>query len=119
MAVDLDVRRALDAQVTSWDSVSSRNMFGGVAYMVAGKMFAMLMEGVLGMKLPHQLRAQALTLAGVSPFRSPSGGPFGEWIQFVILLDDDVPAVVPWLEAAFSYVRCLPAHKKAVRKRSG
>ena len=119
MTVDLDVRRGLDAQVTSWDNVSSRSMFGGVAYMVAGKMFAMLMEGVLGMKLPHQLRTQALTLAGVSPFRSPSGGPFGEWIQFVILLEDDVPAVVPWLKAAFDYVCHLPAPKKAARTGSG
>ena len=83
--------------------------------MVKGKMFSTLAEGVVGMKLPDDLRARALTLAGVSPFRSPSGGPFGQWIQFVLLLEEDVPSVVPWLEAAYNHVASLPAPRKRAR----
>ena len=68
--------------------------------MVQGKMFA------------------ALTLAGVSPFRAPGGGPFGQLIQFVILMDDDVPSVLPWLEASSKYVGSLPARRKRRRQAS-
>ena len=112
MAIDEEVRAALDGHLLPWQGVAARRMFGRVAYTVNRKMFAVLMEGVLGMKLTDDLRPRALSLAGVSPFRSPSGGPFGQWVQFVILLDDDVPAVLPWVEAAYGYVESLRAAKK-------
>ena len=112
MPVDEEVKDALDAHVVPLADVTARRMFGGVCYMVGGKMFVALMEGVVAMKLPDELRAQALTLAGVSPFRSPSGGSFGQWIQFVLLMAEDVPAVAPWLDAAYSYVSSAPPPKK-------
>ena len=118
MAIDEEVKSALDGPLLAWPDVTTRRMFGGVAYMAKGKMFAVLMEGVVGMKLPDDRRAGALTLAGVSPFRSPSGGSFGDWVQFVILLEDDVPAVLPWLEAAHSYVASLPAGRVRARRGS-
>ena len=118
MAIDQEVRAAIDTRLLPWEGVTSRSMFGGTAYMIQSKMFAILMEGMLAMKLPDELRSRALTLAGVSPFRSPSGGPFGQWVQFVILLEDDVPAVVPWLESASSYVASLPAARKRARRSS-
>ena len=112
MPVDREVKGALDCHVMAWPDVSARRMFGGVCYTVSGKMFALLMEGIVGMKLPDEHRGRALTLAGVSPFRSPSGGSFGQWIQFVLLMGDDLPAVAPWLEAAYTYVASAPAPKK-------
>ena len=112
--VDPEVREALDAHILPWEDVTSRAMFGGVAYMVKGKMFAMLGEGVVAMKLPDELRSRALTLAGVSPFK-PTGSTFGQWIQFVILLDDDVPVLVPWLESTRNYVASLLAQAKPRR----
>ena len=115
MVVDEEVKGALDAHLLSWKDVTSRQMFGGVAYMAQGKMFAVLMEGVLGMKLPDTFREQALTLAGVSPFRSSSGRQFGSWVQFVLLLGEDVRAVGPWLEAAYNYVGSLPAPRRHMR----
>jgi len=118
MAVDEEVRSAIDSHLLPRPNTASRRQFGGVCYMVQGKMFATLMEGVVAMKLPDQLRQTALTLAGVSPFRAPGGGPFGQWIQFVILLDDDVPSVLPWLEASSDYVDSLPARSKRRRKAS-
>jgi TfoX/Sxy family transcriptional regulator of competence genes len=114
MPIDPEVREALDAFILPWEDVSSRAMFGGVAYMVKGKMFAMLGEGVVAMKLPDELRSRALTMAGVSPFK-PSGSNFGQWIQFLILLDDDVPVLIPWLEAAREYVKSLLAQAKPGR----
>ena len=111
MAVDAEVKGSLDSQVLAWKDVSTRSMFGGVAYMVRGKMFAALMEGAAAMKLPDERRVRALSLAGFTPFR-PTGGQFGQWVQFVMLLEDDTPAVVPWLESAFNYVASLPAKGK-------
>ena len=114
MAIDPEVREALDGLVLPWEYVTSRAMFGGVAYMVKGKMFAMLAEGVVAMKLTDELRSRALTMAGVSPFK-PTGITFGQWIQFVILLEDDVPVLVPWLEAALKHVASLPAKTRRRR----
>ena len=103
MAFDEEAKQALDIVLLSWPNVSSR------------KMFAALSEGVVGAKLPEDIRVQALQLAGVSPFR-PTGRPFGGWVQFVMLLADDVSAVIPWLEAASRYVASGPAPKKRRRK---
>ena len=114
MAYDQEVRDALEDHLPLREDVTSRAMFGGVGYMVRGKMFAALTEGAVAAKLPEELRTRALALAGVSPFR-PGGRPFGEWVQFVVLLADDVPAVVPWLEAAYEYVGPLPARARRTR----
>ena len=115
MAVDPGVQRALDAHALPWEGVTTRAMFGGVAYMVGGKMFAMLAEGVVAMKLPDPLRSRALALAGVSPFIH-NDKPFGTWVQFLVLLEDDVGVLIPWLEAAREYVASLPS--PAGRRRS-
>ena len=115
MAFDEELKQALDSVLLSWPNVSSRKMFGQVGYMVEGQMFAALSDGVVGAKLPDDLRQQAFQPAGVSPFR-PTGRPFGSWVQFVMLLADDVSAVIPWLEAASQYVASEPAPKKRRRK---
>ena len=111
--IDEEVKDALDQQVLSWKSTTSGKMFGGASYLVNGDPFAVLLEGVVAAGLPQELRMRALTLAGVSPFRPPAEDrELEEWVQFVILLEDDVPAVVPWLEAAYNYVASLPERTK-------
>ena len=111
--IDEEVKDALDQQVLSWKSLTSGKMFGGASYHVNGDPFAVLLEGVVAAGLPQELRMRALTLAGVSPFRPPAEDrELEEWVQFVILLEDDVPAVVPWLEAAYNYVASLPERTK-------
>ncbi len=117
MPVDPEVRGALDGRLLSWKDVASRDMFGGVGYMVSGKMFAALAEGVVAMKLPDEQRRRALGLAGVSPF-TPAGRPFGQWVQFLVLMEEDVSAVLPWVESAFEYVGTQPPPKKPKRRRS-
>jgi TfoX/Sxy family transcriptional regulator of competence genes len=107
----VEIQSELDGHLLPWPDVSARKMFGALVYMVDGKMFAMLSEGTVAMKLPDQVRARALTLAGVSPFR-PMGRSFGRWVQFLVLLEDDVPVLTPWLESAREYVASLPAPAK-------
>lgn len=113
LTIDEEVRRELDSHLLAWEGVTTGRLLGGVAYLVQGRPFAVLMEGVIGMCLPGQLRSRALSLAGVSPFRPPAGGPEaqdalplkGQWVQFVLLLPEDTAEVLPWLEAACQYVR--------------
>jgi len=118
VAYDKHIKKALDCHILEWKNVAVKTMFGGSCYSVEGKMFAALMEGVVAIKLPDELRTRALSLAGVSPYRSPSGGSFGQWVQLVILLEDDVAVVIPWLEAAFNYVRSLRTPKPRTPRRA-
>ena len=102
--IDEDVKRALDLELLSWDGVTSAEMFGGVSYGVGGRPFAVLLEGVVACGLPEELTAHALTLAGVSPFLAPSDeAGFERWVQLLLLLPEDEPAVRPWLQAAYSH----------------
>ncbi len=102
--IDPEVKAALDDHILGWDRVSSGSVYGGVSYDVDGKTFAILLEGVIAVSLPDDLRMKALGLAGVSPFqpRSEDDG-YAEWVQMVILLPDGVPDVVPWIQAAYEY----------------
>ena len=102
--VDEEVKVELDRRLLSLDGVTTREMFGGVGYLVSGKPFAVLMEGVIGMGLSDAHTGRALTLAGVSPFRLPYDDVRLEgWVQFVLVLAEDAAAVIPWLEAAVSF----------------
>ena len=103
--IDEDVKFTIDGHVLSWDRLEAKPALGGVGYHIAGKPFAILLEGMIAMDLPDVLRDRALTLAGVSPFRSPADDDeLKHWVQFLLLLPEDVPTVVPWLESAYNYV---------------
>jgi len=112
MVIDEELKQELDAKLLPWDDVTVKSMFGGACFMVNGKMFAIQMDGTLAMKLPEELRQQALGLAGVSPFYADGVKPFGVWIQFVLILSDNVEGALPWLQQAYKYVASLPAPKK-------
>ena len=103
--IDEEVRASLDVPLLALDGVTSEGLLGGVSYVVESRPFAILLEGVIAMTLPEELRRMALTLAGVSPFISPSADDeYARWVQFLLLLPEDIPAVQPWLEAAYGYV---------------
>ena len=96
--IDGDVRAALDEHLLAMDGVTGAPLYGGIGYLVQGRPFAVLLEGVVGMRLPDGLQRRALGLAGVSPMRPPSRDePVPGWVQFVLLLPEDLPAVAPWI----------------------
>ncbi len=102
--IDEVVKAAFDEHLLGWDRVSTGPVHGGVGYSVASETFAILLEGVIAVRLPDGLRSRAFGLAGVSPFQSPAGDDgYAEWVQMVILLPDGVPDVVPWIQAAYDY----------------
>ena len=103
--IDAEVKAALDARLLAWPGVSGEPMLGGAGYAVHGKPFAALLEGVVAMSLPPQLRARALTLAGVSPLPAvQDDARFAGWAQFLLLMPEDLDAVSPWLRAAYDHV---------------
>ena len=105
VTIDEEIKAALDVQVLSWPDTSAGQTYGGASYEANGEPFAVLLEGVLAVRLPPELLARGLTLAGVSPFRPPNEDrEVDGWIQLVVLLAEDVPDLVPWAEAAYKYV---------------
>jgi hypothetical protein len=104
--IDDEMRTALNAHFLSIDGVTSGNQFGGVSYLLNGQPFAILMEGVVALRLPPANMEHALTLAGVSPFRPPSlDDPIKGWLQFVLLLPEDVYVLYAWFDAAMEQVK--------------
>ena len=104
--IDQDVRAALDGQLLVKKGISSSSMYGGVGYLVDDQPFAVLLEGVVGMRLPAELQRQAMPLAGVSPLRPPfSDEPIPGWLQFMLILPDDLPELMPWIDAALEDAR--------------
>ncbi len=104
--IDDDVRFALDSLLLAIDGVTKVPLFGGAGYFVDGQPFAVLLEGVVGMRLPESLQRRAYGLAGVSRLRPPSwDDPVPGWQQFVLLLPEDVPELEPWLLEAVENVR--------------
>ncbi len=102
--IDEEVKAAFDSHILAWPGTSAGQSHGGASYEANGGPFAVLLEGVLAARLAPDLRARALNLAGVSPFRPPNQAREVEgWIQFVVVLAEDVPDVVPWVEAAYNY----------------
>jgi hypothetical protein len=62
-------------------AAGSRRSFGSEALKVDGKIFAMLVDGRLVVKLPHG-RVEALTAAGTGhPFDSGGGRVMREWLS--------------------------------------
>ena len=105
VTIDEEVKAALDGPVLLWPNTSTDQTHGGVSYQADGEPFAILLEGVLALRLPPELLTRGLTLAGVSPFRPPNEDrEVDGWIQLVVLLAEDVPDLVPWVEAAYKYV---------------
>ena len=104
--LDDELKTALDGRFLSIDNVTAGDQFGGVSYLLNGQPFAILMEGVVALRLAPETMQKALSLAGVSPFRPPSlDNPLRGWLQFVLLLPEDIPELDGWFQAAMEQVR--------------
>ena len=104
--IDDDMKAALDSHFLAIEGGTSGDQFGGVSYLLNGQPFAILMEGVVALRLAPKILLRGLTLAGVSPFRPPSlDNPIRGWVQFVLLLPEDVPELEGWFQAAMDNVK--------------
>lgn len=102
--IDEELRAALDEYLLKIEGVTSGEKFGGISYNLNNQPFAILMEGVIALRLSAEYMRQALTLAGVSPFRPPAlDEPVEGWLQFVLLLPEDVPELEAWYRLALGH----------------
>lgn len=117
MAVDVELREQVEADIMARPEVTPRNMMGTIAYMVRGRMFAFWVADGLVAKLPDRARQEFLDRKLGVLFQGPQGRGFGEWTRLHLEKKDDVTAVLEGVKAAYEYVRgSAGARTKAKKK---
>ena len=76
-----EVHEFLKAAVRSLPEVSSKRMFGADAFFTRQRMFAFLMDEVMGLKLPEAERQQVIGARIARPFLTAENAPFGRWVE--------------------------------------
>ena len=99
----------LTTEVLSLPEVTSRRMFGALAFLVQEKMFALLWREGVVVKLPDDRRDEALRLPDVEPFRNGKVS-FGNWVQ----LPGSRPQaeLVEWIRHGYDWVRVSPPPRR-------
>jgi hypothetical protein len=119
--VDPEMQRwsaLLQEELSDWPDVTSRPMFGLLAYYRAGVIFAAL-------PLSRAVETPSSILLKLGEVRSPSlgrGGPGGKWVTFELTSSDDVDAALRWLERAYVKARrpvSSTSRRKVVRGKAG
>ncbi len=84
----------------------ARKMFGGMGVYTGQKMFAILMDDIVSLKLSPEDREKALELEGAGPFRtSPEAPVLSEYVVMPVAVLDDERAFKGWLVKSAKYVR--------------
>jgi TfoX/Sxy family transcriptional regulator of competence genes len=107
MAYDEALAERMQDAVTGKRGVTTKKMFGGICFLLDGKMFAGLVKDELMLRLGPQAEADALTKPGVRPMDF-TGRPMKGYV-FVAgeaLVDDE--ALVGWLRGAMAFVETVP-----------
>jgi len=104
LEADSFIRPGLEENVLSWSHVTTRFMFGCLAYLARGKLFAFLVdESVVITRLDEDSRQRLAAGHEAFAFRS-KGKSIGDWIQVVVTdeaeLDDLMDYVRKSYEAA-------------------
>ena len=109
MAYDEDLADRLRELTAGHPDVSERRMFGGLAFLVAGRMsVAAIAEGGLMVRVDPQADETLLGRPHVRPFEM-RGRPLEGWIRVDaggLETDDDLRE---WVERGVAYARSLPA----------
>jgi DNA transformation protein len=86
--------------------VRARRMFGGMGIYTGERMFAFLIDDVIGLKLSPDDYAEAMQIAGCCPMRPDRDAePMREYVQFPPAVLDDYEGFVAWVERSAAYVR--------------
>ena len=108
MAYDEALAERMQDAVTGKRGVTTKKMFGGICFLLDGKMFAGVVKGDLMVRVGTDAEAIALTKPGVRPMDF-TGRPMKGYL-FVAgdaLVDDE--ALTGWLSGAMAFVATLPA----------
>ena len=118
MAVKTELREQLEGEIMKRGDVSTRDMFGTVAYMVKNRMFAFWVGDGLVAKLPDHARQEFIDRKQGVSFQGPQGRGFGEWTRLHVEKKADVEAAVAGVNEAYEYVKggSAKGRKKKAKK---
>jgi hypothetical protein len=105
MAVKPDLRQQVEGEIMKRGDVSTRDMFGTVAYMVKNRMFAFWVADGLVAKLPDTARQDFIDRKQGVAFQGPQGRGFGDWTRLHIEKKADVAAAIAGVSEAYEYVK--------------
>ena len=118
MAFSVEIQSELDGHLLPWPDVSARKMFGALVYMVDGKMFAIVHDQWLAIKVPQDHMAQLLEEPGARPFSSRQGIRFGDWVQLPLPEPAQAAGYLGWLDRSYQRARAARPSGKARASRS-
>lgn len=92
--------------------ITTMTMFGGIAAMVNGNIFAGLFARSIIVKLSDKDRAEALEVDGTAPFEPMEGRPSKDTLLMSESVMEDVVEMRAWIQRAFDHIAKLPAKRK-------
>jgi TfoX/Sxy family transcriptional regulator of competence genes len=91
--------------------LSEKRMFGGLAFLVAGKMSVGVIGEDLIVRLSPEEAESALAEEGVRPFDF-TGRPMKGWVFVGPEVTEDDSNLAEWVEAGVAYASSLPAKQR-------
>ncbi len=106
------VRRAIGPRA----DVTEKKMFGGLAFLLDGKMFCGVGDDELMVRVGPERYAEALARRNVRPMDF-TGRPLTGYVFVTPAGCRTVQAVAPWVEQALAFVATVPARSRPRRRR--
>ena len=95
------VRLEFEARVITWPDVTTKFMFGCLAYMAKGKLFAFLVDdGVVITQLDEASRETLAAEHEAFQFES-RGKPVGGWMQVVVADCSELEEILPYVRKSY------------------
>ena len=107
MAYSVDIKEQLDMRLLPWPDVTSRQMFGGVCYLHQGRMFAIIHDDSVVIKLPDGERRDAIENHAGREFSIGNGRTFGQWTEFPGIAVSNIAILEPLLNTGYRYAMSL------------
>ncbi len=102
MAVSDDFLVYILDQLSSWGEVTSRKMFGGVGLYRDGKMFGLIADGIMYLKVDDSNREDFIQ-AGSAPFRPYPNKPAStSYYEVPSEILEDPEELVKWAEGSLT-----------------
>lgn len=115
MAYDEELSHRIRKAVARRRGVSEKEMFGGIAFLLDGKMFIGIVKDELMVRVGPERYEDALDEPEVRPMTF-TGRPMKGYVYVGPAGCRSDAAVAKWAERAMQFVATLPAPKKKARK---
>jgi TfoX/Sxy family transcriptional regulator of competence genes len=107
LVYDNNLADRIEKIVVSWDKTDAKKMFGGICYLINGKMFSGVYKDYLILRLGENASKNALKMSKVKPF-DITGRPMKGWIMVSKDRIDTNEKLKNWLLKAKEFTQNLP-----------